>query len=333
MGATGDEFFLRSSLENFNGYWLWGIKDPETVKGMGAKEGVMLGPSGKLHWIQHGKKAFDDMSWTEKEDAAEFQQLGREVILPESLVQAAETLARVAITWWNEVYEALAVELGSPGMELANQVAHACAPPPVDIPTPKAESKSSHHWQRDWRSHGGWWVEHPVVERASVLAGRFPEPFVSLTAAGSMLLDMRGDAASGFYAVAFSSGEAPLILRPGEDVLAWSEQVSKGSAVLAACVDTPRNLIVDALTVLVGAGFGDLPKTVTVPEECSVFAMACRKGHSDWAEAFAAADFVKTSLPLPDNVLPLPDNVLHARNGNTLSTSPLKGGDVVQAVS
>lgn len=344
MSTVGDAFFLRSTLESFNGYWLWGVKDPDTVKGMGAKEGVMLGPTGKLHWIQPGSA----INWTEKGDGSEFQQLGREVILPDSLVQAAETVARVSITWWNEVYEALAAELGFPGIELANQVAQACAPPLVEVSTSTAWSKAnwqsgpSKHWQRDWRDHGGWWVEHPVVERASVLAGRFPEPFVSLTAAGSCLLDTRGDAASGLHAVSFSSGEAPRILCPGGDVRAWSEQVSKGSAVLIACVDMPTELIVDALTVFVGAGFGNhLPKAVTVPAECSVFVLALHKGVGDWSECFAAADFAKVTLPLPDNVLP-------ARSDNMLSTSPLEvtqelrkeqtmspcetGGDAVQAV-
>merc|ERR1719272_2418828 len=51
LGPAGDARFVRDTLESFNGWWLWALKDPDTVKGKGSVDGVALGADGNLYWI------------------------------------------------------------------------------------------------------------------------------------------------------------------------------------------------------------------------------------------------------------------------------------------
>merc|ERR1712183_500373 len=138
------------------------------------------------------------------------------------------------------------------------RVAQACAPPadpdPVgDVRMEKTgwNSSGGSESKPGWKSHDGWWAEHPLVERACVLAGRFPNPFATFAACGHVILDVRDAALSGLFAVALSSTEAPLILRQGEDAAAWSKRAPMGSAILMAFLATPSKLVGDILTTLV----------------------------------------------------------------------------------
>merc|ERR1712048_1122978 len=235
------------------GYWLWALKDPETVKYSG--EGVILSPNGKLHWMRNTwNEALKEpllgaaaASTSDEEETQSF--LGKEIDVPDDLVEAAESVAATSLVWWRDTYAALAAELGVPGGELARLVAGACALPssedPIACSRPSSEDSQAQVTHTNgkaetsdgWRSYGALWVQHPVIELSSVLAGCYPQPFATFTSCGRMLFDARGTAADGLHAVAVCASGEPLILHPGDDVIAWSAQVPSGSAVLIAVVN------------------------------------------------------------------------------------------------
>lgn len=270
-GAPGDTQFLRCMLESWTPYWLWVRKDPATVRHKGRMDGVALGLDGHLYWTNSGEH----------------------VNIPEDLVRAAESVVEVSVLWWNETYRQLGVELGLPGRELAKRVEIACGPP-----VSAADTEAS-----GWRSYDGWWVEHPITERATIIAGCFPCAFATITASDCMLLDARDASASGVYAAAFSALRGPLLLRPDDDVSAWSEQVPCDSAVLMAFVAMSPRLVANVLHLLVLAGFGGVPTKAAVPADCGVLVLAGYKGSAKWGGALADAHFAKATLPLPMNAL------------------------------
>merc|ERR1712025_968947 len=59
-----------------------------------------------------------------------------------------------------------------------------------------------------WCNEGQWWVDRPVTERASVVAGSTPVPFMVISFQCRALVDVRGSAALGFHGVSVTANGA-----------------------------------------------------------------------------------------------------------------------------
>jgi len=295
MSEEADEGFVRATLESFNGYWLWALKDPLTVEYQGFKEGVALGPDGKLHWIDWDSSSTRTSS--DKDVLPQQPLLRGEVDIPEQRVRAAERLVARSLVWWRQAYGALQEELGL--ADLAAEVAVACVGPAAAgageggaLSTPAKEEQSG------WRCHDGWWADWPVQERASAVAGCVPEPFVAFSVCGRTLLDVRGAAAAGAHLRAVlpggTSAEAPT---GNGDIADWASRLPAGALVLAAFVgQAGSNVAAQALQGLAAVGFGGTPPAAA-PPDCGVSVLAAARNEAGPCQTMAAADFALASLP------------------------------------
>jgi len=268
-GPQCDERFLRATLESFNGYWLWVLRDEEAVRQQGPREGIALGADGRLHWLAG-------------------EALGAEVEIPECRAHAAEALVAHSLRRWQEAYRALEAELGSPG--LAREVARACE---TASGSAKPKVGDSSLGLSGWRCSGGWWLEQPVLQQASALAGCVPEPFVTFSVRCHALVHEHGALALGVRLLAVPAEGCSIEPSDG-DLARWAASVPPGALVFAAFVRAAQEATAAALSALAAAGVGAVP---TAPSllGCEVFVLVGRGGQ-EACHTMAAADVALASL-------------------------------------
>lgn len=315
-GAEGDAQFLRAMLESFPGYWLWVLRDPETWSSYAEKEGLALDSSGCLRRIDWQRYYDNKADWWSTEAPCgsgpkAWWPLGEAVEIPEAAVRGAQALVEDSLIRWRRAYAALSAELGLGELvgpaSLAGQLEAACTLPAAnanggspavaatEAQEPTGSSGADSASATGWSCCDGWWVEKPVVAKATAVAGCVPERFVTFSVRCQVMLDVRGGLAAGVHAIAVIDGGAADRLSDG-DISAWMERVPEGALVLVAFVELAPLALAEALAAFAGAGCG-VP-SAAAPADCCVMVALGQKGVSRWSRTMAAADFAIATAPI-----------------------------------
>jgi len=330
-GPDGDVQFLKATLESFNGYWLWCLRDRATWDQTDAKDGLVLDSQGRLRRVDwkayyansscNQQQALGDQwtcsecgtaNWNSLERCRQCEAaapkngnssypLGQVEEIPEAAIRGAEQLVEKSLVQWRQVYEALSAELGCSSLvgpaSLAGQLQATCAPPFSEEHGPGNEDDGIS--AAGWQKRNGWWTDFPLLKRVSVFAAALPDMNLTLSVNSSSVLDLWGEAARGVHAVAVASDGGGLeieALGPGSDATAWAESLPDGAFVLLAMVDAPEQTATAVLAGLAAAGCGTPQEPP--PASCRVSAAVGQKGTGRWEATMAAADFALATLPI-----------------------------------